>query len=224
MAAGEGSRWGNHTGVPKHLVDPTGVGQPLITRLCEQLAAAGITDIIAVGPSTYREYLPGVTVVEPAALGDTTQWLGATKFVNTAAHWSTTGRTVILYGDCWFEDESLSAIVNNTERAWLNWCRHDGSPTTGRGWGENFAVSFWPEHHDLYLQAMADTVEAHRSGVVDRSGGWEISRVIGGASGSDIGVHCRYQHHREVGFGFTDDFDYPADLDVWRDNWRKVNG
>lgn len=225
MAAGSGSRWNNYTRKPKHLLDPTGGHKPLITRLCEQLDAAGVTDLVLIGPQSYREHIPAHVVIDqPCAVGDTPEWLGATKFANTMAHWSTMHRTVILYGDCWIEDESMHAILSSTERSWLNWCRHNGSPVTGRAWGENFAVSFWPEHHDLYRRAMRDTVEAHRTGVIARSGGWEISRVIGGAKGLDIAEHRPYSHHREIGFGFTDDFDYPADLDMWRENWRNHCG
>lgn len=121
MAAGEGSRWGDYTGVPKHLADPEGVGEPLITRLCRQLGQFDdAADVVVTGPQCYAPHAPGARVVTPDVLGDTDEWLGATKFVNTMDWWSETGRTVIWFGDSWLEDAVVAAVTESQDLGWLH--------------------------------------------------------------------------------------------------------
>ena len=225
IAAGEGTRWNSYTGKPKHLIDPAGDGEPLIARLCRQLAERGHTDVVVTGPHSYATHVPAhVDVFEPAIVGDTDMWRGATKFVNTIPYWSSDDRTVIWYGDTWIEDTAVDAIVDGDGREFLHWCRMGASPVTGCRYGENFAVSFWPENRAEYLSAIVDAVAAHRDGHVIRSGGWEIARAAGGAQHEYLRVHRSYDCFRDIGGGFTEDFDQPEDFDTWRENWRKVNG
>ncbi|CKH13229.1 NTP transferase domain-containing protein [Mycolicibacterium smegmatis] len=228
MAAGEGTRWGNHTGVPKHLISPLDDGEALLARLVRQLHERGENDVIVTGPQDYKDYLPDhVQVVTPDVLGDTDEWLGVTKFHNTVPHWSSTGRTILYWGDCWLDDCVVDAITRYEARRWLNWCRVNKSRVTGCPYGENFAVSFFPEHHSKYLEAMQITADAHRDGEITRSGGWEVLRAYAGARGPKIRTMNRnLPQVRDVGYmgtSFSDDFDKPEDFDRWQKNWKKRN-
>lgn len=220
IAAGSGERWGNYTGKPKHLIDPAGDEEPLIARLCRQLGERGERDVIVTGPPSYAGHLPPHAVVVTVKIGDSATWLGATKFVNTIPLWSHIDRTIIWYGDCWIEDAAVGQIVSDAERRFLHWCRMDASPVTGCRYGENFAVSFWPEHHADYLRGIGIAVQAHRDGHTSRSGGWEIARAMGGAANEEIAIHRSYEFYRDIGGGFTEDFDSPVDYELWRTNWK----
>jgi len=219
MAAGEGSRWGNYLGTPKHLCAPA--GEPLLSRLVRQVRERGVRDLVVFGPEWYSEYVDGAPVVTPDELADTSEWLGATKFVNTRRYWSETERTVLLFGDCWLEDDTMDAILGCDDREWVTWCRWGKSEVTGCRYGENFAVSFFPEHVAAYMAAIRVTVETHRKGVIDRSGGWEVARAMGGARGRAIRRYARYSNMRHVGWGFSDDFDKPEDYDRWVERYSR---
>jgi hypothetical protein len=219
MAAGEGTRWNGYLGTPKHLCSPA--GEPLLTRLDRQVRERGVTDVTVFGPQEYAHHVhPDTAIITPAELADGDKWLGATKFANTMDHWSTTGRTVILFGDCWLEDETMDAILDHGRVEWVNWCRWGRSRVTGCPYGENFAVSFWPKHHDRYLRAINTAVKAHADGLIDRSGGWEVARAYAGATGADIRRYKQYPNMRHVGWGFSDDFDKPEDYDRWVERYR----
>jgi len=223
MAAGSGERWRGADGepfggVPKHLCEPD--GEPLLTRTTRQLTERGITDVMVSGPAYYAEYVPAhVEVFTPDVLADTDEWLGATKFANTEPFWNTLGRTIICYGDVWFSDAGLDTILASDEREWLNWCRFTGSKTNTlpghRSFGENWAVSFWPEHHGRYRDAIKAAAEAHRAGQLKRSGGWEIARAMAGATGEAMRFHRRYPCYRYID-DRTEDFDKPEDFDAWQ--------
>lgn len=207
IAAGEGTRWGDHLGVPKHLV--TVEGERLIDRTARLFSTYG--EVVVIGPDDrYRTphsglYVPTITPSNG----------GVDKFLSSRCLWDPDGRTVVLYGDVWFSDDAAHTIGSFPDREWQLFARIDGSKLTGCTWGECFAHSFWPEHHEEHLTRMLLVRDMEATGEISRSGGWEHYRAMCGArNAARLGQHGAFGRLTVID-DWTDDFDFPIDLDRW---------
>lgn len=207
IADGDGTRWRNHLGVPKHLIPF--LGEPLVHRTGRQLREAGFETFI-VGPAGDDRYRVGGCALAESG-PRVPEWHDASKFLDSQYLWSETRRTVVVYGDVFFDDEAVDAIASYDEREWRLFARLDGSPVTGTRWGECFAQSFWPEHIDAHRAAFDVILEARAAGRIRRCGGWEHYRAM---CGLDPARHAAGDRLIEVG-GWTDDFDFPQDYATW---------
>jgi hypothetical protein len=217
VAAGDGTRWGHHLGVPKHLIPYQ--GGTILERLVGQFTDH---DVTVVGPPGDPRYdVEGAKLYTPA-----TRPTDADKFLSSVDQWSSTGRTIVVYGDIFLTDEAAATISFSDPNPWTLYARWNGSRTTGAVWGECFAVSFLPEHHEIYRAALIAVEELQASGVIHRSGGWEIFRYLNGARGTAVlGYRRRFRKWRPTfkrGWArlheiddWSDDFDYPEDYDRW---------
>lgn len=167
LAQGDGRRWvGEHLGppadpsapflgVPKHLVPNPWNGETLLGRVVRQFREAGCEPWV-VGPHDARYYVAAGDVdysalPDPWPLGDDNM----SKFVATADLWSNVDRTAILWGDCYYTDEAVRAIVSHPSDYLHYFRRPAASKTTGHRWDESFAVTFGPhEHARVYDLAM----------------------------------------------------------------------
>lgn len=195
ICAGEGKRWDNHLGAPKHFAPVD--GEPILARTVRLFDWA---DVKIVAPGDSRYCFDGTELVVPQLrpnLG------GYDKFWSSEHLWSATGRTIILYGDVYFTDEAADTIRSDSRREWLLFARPHGSALTGRPFGECFAQSFYPEHHDEARRALTAASEQFGDG-----GGWEQYLVLCGAD-----RHCfpLPQDRMVVIDDWTDDFDWPID-------------
>ncbi|MDG4792013.1 NTP transferase domain-containing protein [Micromonospora sp. WMMD1102] len=218
ICAGEASRWQNYTGTAKHLIAPE--GERLIDRTVRLFRDAGAERVLVVSkPGDTRYEVDGAERVDAQLRPDNGD---ADKFLSSRHMWSDTGRTVVVYGDVWFEHAAVTEIMR-ARGDWTLYCRSGPSPITGATSGECFAVGFHPQHHTEYETALRRVASLWRSGVLRRCGGWESYRAIAGGPNADLRRHRMYGRYVEIG-GWVEDFDKPADLDKWVDRRsRKVS-
>ena len=210
IAGGDGTRWGNHLGVPKHLAPI--LGEPIIHRTQRQLAELGVRDVLVVG--TDARYVTTAALVAPR--GYQSARGGVKKFLDSSHLWSPGGRTVVMYGDVCFTDTAIRTIVTYSSREWTLFCRFGASHHNPRRWGEVFAQSFYPESHLEHRAALERVARLAERGVLQRAGGWEHYRAMRGLSDEQIAARPAGTNHGAavVIDDATDDVDRPADYEA----------
>lgn len=210
MAGGEGTRWGNHLGVPKHLA-PVG-GDTLLRRLVRQFHQRFV-EVIVLGPDGDNRYRRcGARVVQPAATE-----LDTDKFLSALPHVHHVAPTAIVYGDCFLTDAAVDALCDH-ERGEMTWVgRAHPSEITGCPWGELFGVTVQatPGGVERLAQAVFEVRRRLAQGEIDRGGGWEVYRCAQGVALA-VAAHAIVQDFVNVD-DWSDDFDYPGDFERWRD-------
>lgn len=198
MAAGEGTRWGGHRGVPKHLVDVG--GEPLLERTCRQLIARDAHPVI-VAPPDPRYSVEGAYTVAPSFAQCDTD-----KFLTTVEWWLPDEPILIVYGDAYLTDECADALLSP---GWVG--RAGPSSVTGCPHGELFGVHVTPQRQGEMARAIVYVRGLLLQGRLSRGGGWEVYRAF---AGLPLDEH-------QVGADFTDvddlseDFDTPEDYEQW---------
>ncbi|WP_149264304.1 hypothetical protein [Actinomadura sp. K4S16] len=204
--AGHQRKWGGYLGVPSHLA-PLADGTPLLHRTLAQ--AARISEDVHYTTPSRPGYEP------PAGLQDrVTRHVRdedhPSEYASTRDLWSTTGRTVLMLGDCYFTDAAAAVIGATDRRDYIVFGRKGPSKVTNTPWGEIFAVSWWPEHHELLDRHLAAIAEVPRTGATKRPDGWLLLRSI---QGTPLGLHRVVPRHFHEIDDATDDFDFPEDYD-----------
>lgn len=201
LAAGDGTRWKNYRGVPKHLV--TIEGEVLLERTCRQFLQY-TDDVIVVGPDD-RYVVDGTTLFVPSM----NQGRELEKFASSMELWSDS-RTVLVFGDVYFTDEAVKTIMTCGDN-WKFYCRTNESKITGKKHKEIFALSFLGEKKDWISQNVMSILD-----MKDVVGGWTLFRLL--LSGSTTMPSSDQFATRGRGVeidDWTEDFDYPEDLDEW---------
>lgn len=217
IAAGEGTRWNNYLGVPKHFIEVD--GEPIIERTVRLLLKYGVSDVQVVGPDDDRYRIDGSTLYVPELRQDCDQNCGADKFLSSKSLWLEDGRTIALYGDCYFTDDAIEKITGYAHKDWLLFARARGSEITGCPWGECFAQSFFNDHIPEHLRTLERAVELHHDKQLRHPSGWQHYRAM-------IGLPVElwdgpYWGDRMVWIDdFTDDFDSPEDHKTWMRHWE----
>lgn len=205
MAAGDGVRWRDHLGVPKHLVSID--GETLVHRTARQANDRGWrVDVVGLDkryptPHSKLHLLP-----------DAARWptgTDADKFLSSRYLWSPDGRSIVLYGDVFFTDEAMNLIANFAVRDWTLFCRFGPNKLTGHKAGECFAQSFWPEQQTRHLKLLKRGGDLVRRGKLPRYGGWEHYRLM---VGLDPKQHVENGQFVEID-DWTDDFDTRGQFD-----------
>lgn len=205
LAAGQGSRWGNYLGVPKHMIPIK--GEPLIHRTQRILAATGANDVYVVcRDSTY--VLPPSQRATPQEVER--EWVHEQE--ESRYLWSKSGRTILLYGDVYYSEDLLSRIVHEPADDWKVYARYGASAHTGKHHGEMFGWVFRPEHHRQLDAARNVAISYTENGLWWRCVGWELYRI---AMGQVPWSHCRDEVHLVDYDDVSDDFDAPTDWDRW---------
>jgi hypothetical protein len=210
IAAGDGTRWGNHRGVPKHLVEIE--GEVLLHRTARQFLEY-TSDVVIVGPDE-RYLVGGASFYTP----DISYRRELDKFASSMSQWNSEGRTVIVYGDVYFTDEAIETIMTNQD-SWRYFCRSGASLVTGKTAKEIFAIAFNVEDKPLIASAIK---KLYNSDTV--TGGWSLFREL------TLGTHLlstkderMFQQGKHVEINdWTEDFDFPEDLDTWEANRAKA--
>lgn len=207
MAAGDDPRWVGETGYPKHFIEID--GERILDRTVRLLAPR--VEIVVSGHPDPRYKYPDAALWVPYR---NTDLLDADNVLSTRPVWSRDDRTVILYGDCYYTEEAIETILAFAPREWQLFCRFEPSAITGKPWGEPWAWSLWPEHHEEHVAAHFRTIDLVRSGVLWRCGAWEHYRAMCGLPDERMGI----EHHGDYGRAtviddWTEDFDFPVDLD-----------
>lgn len=204
IAAGEATRWKNHLGVTKHYAPVKGV--PIIERLVAQLIERNEKDVHVVSKS-YT--LKGVKNYRPTLNPDN---YDADKFLSSDELWDTKKRTLIIYGDVYFSNEAINKVLNDKSKGYKLFCR----PTEGSygyPYGECFAISFYPEDIEKVSDGLHHLVDLYNDKVINRIGGWEITRVMAGIKDEDITKHREDLSNYIVIDDETNDIDFPEDYD-----------
>lgn len=219
ICAGEGERWGDHLGVPKHLIEID--GERLIDRTVRLAREHGASEVLIAAKRGDKRYdVPGARRVMARLnpdMGD------ADKFLSSRHLWDPQGRTVVVYGDVYFTPEAMRAILTDDHEDWRLYARFGPSKITGATAGECFAVSAYPQHHEEWTAALHRVAALWREGKLKRCGGWETYRAMHNLPADRLGKHRKLERRMWIN-DWTEDFDKPDDYDKWiaRRNVAKV--
>ena len=208
--AGRSERWGNHAGVPKHLVKIDGV--PLLHRTVDLLRNLGANDIsILAFDARYR--IEGTRFITPTETAFKNTALG-----HSAEYWSSTKDSVVLLGDVYFSQQAMRLITSH-QGEHIHWFGRKGAGKTGKGWGELFAISI-PQHcHQEMRNAFSAVSLAFEEKKIKRATGWECYRFL----------HKLPLTKNVFSTDFTDiddeteDFDFPSEYEAWIKTYRSKN-
>jgi hypothetical protein len=212
LCAGEGSRWNNYTGVPKHQVVIE--DEILVERTVKQFLKYTDDIVVVYNDDSYK--IPG-TLSYKANIKESNNIMD--KFLSSHNQWSDT-KTIIVFGDVYFTDEAVDSIATN-DREWCFFLRRDASKITGKPWGEIFALSFNASFNKKMLENLVNLVFMQTSSNPMFAAGWML-----------LGYLLKVERIEKIftpenGYSYvsiddwTDDFDYPQDYDCWIDN-RKL--
>lgn len=221
VCAGEGTRWKDYLGVPKHLIEVSSgtLGETIIARTVRLLKMMGVSDIHIVSKDDDRYKIEGakqyVASLNPEENAD------ADKFLSSRSLWNDNGRTIVFYGDVFFTAEAMNSIVNTKETRWTLFCRPHASLITGHKWGECFAISFYPDSHNEMDKQLHRIASLWKSRKISRCGGWELYRAMTGRADDKIGHPHVMTTNYVVIDDFTEDFDTNEDYDLWIANYQK---
>lgn len=174
-AAGKGLRFRHYhderaefeeAGFTKHFLEID--GETILGRLVRLFRERGVDDVWVVGPDE-RFRLPDTQLFVPDQVpehGD------ANKILNSADLWDPDGLTVVAYGDVWFTEEAVDAILDD-QRSWVGFGRWGNHRWTG-GPSELFGFKFGPEYHDQNRTVLQSIIDLYRAGHLPRAAGWEL--------------------------------------------------
>lgn len=199
-AAGGDKSWNGHLGVPRHMVPVE--GEPLLQRTIRQ-ALTLTRDVHVTTPDDDRYRVVGAVrhVREP----------GESEYACTRDLWSADGRTVLLLGDVYFTDRAMAVIGAYVPRNYRVFGRAGASAVTGTPWGEIFAASWWPEHHEQIDRYLAVVHALRAEGTITRPPGWMLLRAWQ-RTPLDRHIVKRGRYFTRIDDA-TDDFDDPADYE-----------
>lgn len=204
LAAGDGVRWDNYDGIPKHLV--TIEDEVLLERTCRQFLQY-TDDVVVVGPDD-RYTVNGTTLFIPSM----NEGRELEKFASSMELWSD-NRTVLVFGDVYFTDDAVKTIMTCGD-SWTFYCRKGPSQITGKKYKEIFALSFLGEKKDWIKENVMSIIDMKN--VV---GGWTLFRLLSsGRKDSHIDEQIFTQGHSIEIDDWTEDFDFPKDLEAWKEN------
>jgi len=218
IAAGEGSRWGEYLGIPKHLAEVE--GEPVLYRTVRLLKQNGVSEIIIVGPMDLRYKLDDVNLFVPVKHPE---YADADKFLSSEILWNTNGRTITLFGDVFFSEEAITKIISCNRETWTVFGRQFGSFFTGTKYGEIFAHSFFPKDIAKHKECLEILVNAVKSKDAKKGSGWEHYKVMQGVRGRDIRRSKIMIDDNFIEINdWTEDFDFPEDYDRFIKRWAEA--
>lgn len=214
MAAGDGLRWKNYLGVPKHLAPVAGT--PLLHRTIALLRDAGVEDI-------------HVTVRERGALGKIE---GAREYLPTDSDFEidriwgardlVSGTATFIYGDAFYTDEAIRVITTNT----------DDYHFFGRSkpsWSKPFGKIFGIRTNEFVLANAKRARELYRDGKLCRCIGWELYGLCVGTPRLGAGKKYFFSEADDTSAHFTEiadrteDFNEPFEFERWIDCWTSTS-
>lgn len=184
MCAGQGKRWNNYKGVPKHLIKIN--GETLIGRTTRMLKEYGI-DNYYITSSDIR-YIQYGKVIE-----QTKNDCEIDRFEESIIK----GDICYLYGDVYYTEEALKTIINTLVDDVMFFGSED----------EIFGVKV--KDVNMFLRHKQRVKDLYLSGKIDRSIGWEIYRSI---NNIDFREHMITNRYIKI-LDETDDIDFPSDYE-----------
>ena len=179
MCAGNGKRWGNYLGIPKHFVKIN--GETLIGRTTRLLKEYGVNDyIITTSDERYKEY----GEIRPQTHND----CEVDRFEDVDEK-----EICYLYGDVYYTENALKTIINTPTDEILFF----GSDM------EIFGVKI--VNKDLFMKHKNKVKELFLNGKIDRCLGWEVYKSINGLPLNEYAITDRFYLINDG----TDDIDCP---------------
>lgn len=225
--AGMATRWGDDQRAKQLLV--VSDGEPLLARTLRQIHARDDSaDVVVVTRPEQRWHDMIARWGGRVAVADRREnRFQADKLASSAHLWDPAGRTNVLWGDVWWSDVALDMVVAATA-PWQAMLRFGPSQFTGCDHGEFFGFTFVPSEQRRLRAAVERTVSLASVGTLhDWSGGWQLLMA---AADAEDDLLCgqnvlailaqRYAQFVIEIDDFTDDFDYPADVDLWQKAYR----
>lgn len=195
MADGEGKRWGNYKGVPKHLI--TVEGETILERTIRLLIKLGIdeTDIWVTSSDPRYKTIWNNTI--PQSIKDCELERFEESLIN--------GPVCYLYGDVYYTEPAMQTIIETDT---------DDILFFGSDW-EIFAIKV--KEINKFLNEKHKVKEKYVTGELNRCIGWEIYRSLHGLLMED---EYDFDNHKITDdyvkiLDETCDFDYPAEYEEW---------
>ncbi len=203
LAAGSGGRWGNYLGVPKQMVVID--GEPLLCRTIRQLEENGIKkEDIAISVPRIG-FFGNLGVDEIVGKSDRE----IDKFFNVEKECG--DGTILLWGDNYFTDEAIKIILSDNHN-FRFFGRVGASSFTGKQYGEIFGVKV----NKMIFDKCRELEIVGRE--LPRIATWELYRLI---CNYPLTEHIVGDHFTNID-DWTDDFDYPEDLENWLKRRKEI--
>ena len=193
MCAGEGKRWNNYLGIPKHLVEIN--GETLLGRTTRLLKENGITNyMITTSDSRYSKY----GKIQEQSYKD----CEVDRFEPVKD-----SEICYLYGDVYYTENALKTIINT-----------DTNDITFFGSiGEIFAVKV--KDTELFFKHKNRVKELYLKHEINRCIGWEVYRSL---NDIPFDKHIIKDKFIEINDG-TDDIDFPEDYEKFKKEKENEN-
>lgn len=200
LANGEGTRWGNYMGAPKQLIEFG--GETILHRMIRLLRENKVPkeNIFICGPFEDEEAMSIMTK-------SPTKREVFEEIANLAQ-----GPFTILYGDCFYTDDCINAIVNTPIKKYDEFFTTSSNPYTGKPWPEGYAhrcVDWGWWRNELHeLNSSPEIIKTAKD--------WFLHWWLLGVKDvrmNDYPVQCYDADHDIRWLDETDDFDFPEDLD-----------
>lgn len=187
MCAGNGTRWNNHLGIPKHLIEIN--NETLLGRTTRLLKENGITDYVITGnDERYSQY--------GELISQTNNDCEIDRFEESIVD----DDVCYLYGDVYYTENAIKTIIN-TETKDVTFFGHEF---------EIFAIKI--KNLDLFFTHKHKVKELYLEGKIDRCIGWEIYRSINNILFDEHRITEKYIKILDD----TDDIDYPEDYETFK--------
>ncbi len=194
LAAGSGVRWNNYTGVPKHRLEIE--GEVLIERTYRQFS--GYTKDIAIVSN--EEYtIEGIKAYNPPF---NKKWKDIAKFWSTREIWGL-DRTILVFADVYFTDEAIEKIMSDKSDLSF-YLRSKPSKITKKPWQEIWGIGFNKNSIPI-LDNLITSIIGSRERYL--TGGWHLHKQL---------INNGYEFNTVEIDDWTEDFDFPDDIDVWK--------
>lgn len=207
LAAGKSKSWNNFRGTPKHLTKVE--GKTLLERTCKQFLK--YTDNVCVIGLDERYQVDGTSLY--VIKSDNTNWKDASKFLSSKDLWLRDGRTILVFGDVYFTSEAVKTIMKDKD-SFKFFLRRGANEETGARWKEIFAISFDQTMAPTFGQNLLHLTSM---GQAETQAGWALYRYMIGPAPSGL---FNNPHFVEIN-DWTEDFDYPEDLEIWEEHRKK---
>lgn len=221
LCAGMATRWENHDGIPKQLAVVR--GEPVLHRAVRLLLERDPDMDVVVVCKDARDDRWKVDGARRASAKLDPSRKQADKLLSSEHLWNASGRTLALFGDVYFTDAAMDAIVGSTE-PWAAFGRSGGSQFTGCDHRELFGFAFDADERSRMRDAADRCLRIHHAGQMGGwSGGWQIYAAATGAPDDQVGRRFVDRGNFVDIDDWTDDFDRPKDWDRWCWHWAKAS-
>lgn len=214
--AGKGTRWNNYLGVRKHMVPIK--GEPNLLRTIRLIQENDPNAEIILGVNPKFPVPPELAI----STYDGISYLKGTesdRYFASIPYWNKQGRTVLIWGDVFFTEDAIKTLCK-PQSDWLRYGRPGQCKYSNRKfWGEEFALSFNSEHHELMINAMKRIEEISLRTGIQLFG--TIYLAMLNIPEDEIIQESKSGRKNDHGNmitidDFTDDFDFPEDFDEFK--------